>query len=440
MDKDKEADLIKGVEGALKATEAYKTFMDEVKTDLKTMKPKLDALDVEKIKQLADDIAKGAEAQAKANAALELKAKAQEDAAKAQEAEIKELKAALSRPGAAQNSADQKKALDEKRKNLFNSFCRSKTSSQKYFDDFIREQVTDETELKSLSVGVDPNGGYLVMPEIGGVVEEFVFESSPIRQLASVQVIGTDSYQVITDNDEAAAGWVGETDTRSATNTPVLGKIEIAVNEMQASPVATQKLLDDAIIDMESWLANKVAQKFGRFEATAFVAGNGVAKPKGFLSYASGTNVNAFRIEQVGTGDVANFTYDGLVNLQAKLKEDYQSNATFLLQRFSIANIMQIKDGQGRPIFNQMFDKNAGLETSIMGRPVRFANDMPAIAANALALAYGDFRRAYQIVDRTGLRVLRDPFTSKPNIIFYTTRRVGGGVVNFEALKLQSIG
>jgi HK97 family phage major capsid protein len=176
-----------------------------------------------------------------------------------------------------------------------------------------------------------------------------------------------------------------------------------------------------------------------RTENTAFVAGTGVLQPKGILSYASGTVVSNQQIQQVHSTSASAFTYTGLVNLQAALKEDYQANATFLIQRATIANLLTITDGIGRPIFNMTFDKTAGLEQGIMGRPLRFGADVPAVSAGALAMIYGDFRRGYQIVDRMGIRVLRDPYSSKPNVLFYTTKRTGGAVVNFEALKLQLI-
>ena len=161
------------------------------------------------------------------------------------------------------------------------------------------------------------------------------------------------------------------------------------------------------------------------------------------LSYTSGTDTTQAQVQQLPTLDAANFTYDGIVNLQANLKEAYQPNAVFLVQRASIANLMQIKDGVGQPIFNMFLARdtgnNAGAETTIMGKQIMFAADMPSIASNALAMIYGDIKRAYQIIDRTGIRILRDPFTSKPNVIFYTTKRVGGGVKNFEAFKIAKI-
>jgi len=189
--------------------------------------------------------------------------------------------------------------------------------------------------------------------------------------------------------------------------------------------------MDPAMIDIESWISQKVNDRFARDEATAFVTGSGVLKPKGLASYTSGTDTTLKQVEQVVTGDAANFTYDGIVNLQAKLKEAYQPNAVFLIQRASVANVMQIKDGIGQPIFNMFAARdtgnNAGMETTIMGKQIYFAADVAAISSSALAMIYGDIRRAYQIVDRAGIRILRDPFTSKPNVLFYVTKRVGGG-------------
>jgi HK97 family phage major capsid protein len=211
------------------------------------------------------------------------------------------------------------------------------------------------------------------------------------------------------------------------------------VNELYAQPKVSQKMLDDSFIDVEAWIAEKVSEKFGRDEATAFVSGNGVMKPKGLLSYTAGTDITQAQVQQIGSGTSGAFTYAGLVNLQASLKEPYQNNAVFLIQRASNYNLLTIVDGQSRPIFNLSYDKNAGLEPTILGKPVRFAADIPAVGANALAAIYGDVRKAYQIVDRNGIRVLRDPFTAKPHIYFYTTKRTGGAVVNFEAYVIQKL-
>jgi HK97 family phage major capsid protein len=289
--------------------------------------------------------------------------------------------------------------------------------------------------MKALSVDSDPDGGYLVRPEVSSEIVKKVFESSPVRELASVQTISSDALEIIEDLDEAASGWVGERQARSETDTPQIKKIVIPAHELYANPKASQKLLDDAQVNIESWLQEKVSSKFARDEATAFVTGNGVLKPMGFLSYAAGTGFN--QVEQVNSGDANLVTDDGLLDLQGALKEDYQANATWLLKRSTLTAIRKLKDGDDNYVWQPGIAN--GVPSLILGKPYRLANDMPAVAANALSIAYGDFKMGYQIVDRVGIRVLRDPYTAKPYILFYTTKRVGGAVKNFEAIKIQKI-
>lgn len=418
-------------ENALKAFEECKTMIEDVKKDHGklegTIKGKLDAFDQKKFDSIVADVSKAVEAA---------------EALKGQQAALaeqqKQLETAFNRAGAP-SSEEKSKEAETKRNKLFNQFAKSKSASKFSLEEYIERSVPDEAERKTLFVGSDPDGGYLVMPEFGGIVVGKIFESSPMRQLASQVTIGTDTYEVVVDNNEAEAEWVGETGTRNDTDTPQLVKVSIPVHELSAQPKVTQKMIDDGIIDMEAWLSQKVADIFARTEATAFVTGSGVNKPRGLMTYTAGTDVNTGQIEQVNSGSATDFTCAGLVNLQSSLKEEYQNNATFIVKRASIANLMQVLDGNGRPIFNTMFDKNTGMETMIMGRPLRFANDVAAVSGGALAMAYGDIRRAYQIVDRMGIRVLRDPYTSKGFIKMYTTKRVGGGVVNFEAVKIGKI-
>jgi len=427
------------VENALKAFNEIKLVHEDHGNQIKSLSGKLDAFDQAKFDRLAKDVADGIEA----NQKFAAKAQAIEEKQRALEAENEKLTTAFNRIPAG-NSEEKGKDFRKKVNKAFNDFARvSKGAGPMYFDDYVKDLAEKDHEMKALSVNSDPNGGYLVLPEITGPQQEFIYESSPIRQLATVTTIGTDSMEIILDNDQAAAGWVGETDARTTTGTPVFQKVEIPVNEIFANPPVTQKMLDDSMIDIESWLSQKVNDIFTRKEATAFVTGSGVSTPKGLCSYNSGTDTTQKQVQQVVTGDANNFTYDGIVNIQSQLKEEYQRNAVFLIQRASVANIMQIKDGMGQPIFNMFAARdtgnNAGMETTIMGKQIYFAADVAAIGSNALAMIYGDIRRAYQIVDRTGIRILRDPFTSKPNVLFYVTKRVGGGVKNFEAYKLAKI-
>lgn len=431
------ADVIQSAENAMKAFGEMKGLVEGFNSRVGTIEGKMDAFDAAKLDRIATDIGKAIEE----SQAEKARAKALEDQQKSLEAELATLKTAMSRPAAPVLSSEEKgKELAAKRNKLFNDFARlSDDENKTSFDSFLKRSVANADELKAMAVNSDPNGGYLVMPEFGGVIQTKVFETSPIRQMASVITVGTDTFEVLTDNDQAAFSWVGETQARNESATPTLGKIVIPVNEMAAKPKATQKLLDDASIDVEAWIAGKVADIFARGEATAFVSGSGVNKPKGLLSYTAGTDITQQQVQQVGSGSSGAFTYAGLVNLQNSLKEPYQANANFLIQRASNYSIMTLVDGQSRPIFNLAYDKNAGLEPTILGKPVRFAADMPAVAANALAAIYGDIKAAYQIVDRTGIRVLRDPYSEKPFIQFYTTRRVGGAVVNFEAYCIQKL-
>lgn len=309
------------------------------------------------------------------------------------------------------------------------------------FDTFVRkgEQAMSAEEIKALSVGSDPDGGYLVNPDMSGRIVQKVFETSPMRAYASIQVISSDALEGVYDLNEASYGWVGETDTRAETATPQVGKWRIPVYEMYAAPRATQKLLDDSSINMEAWLAAKVADKFARVESSAFVNGNGVNAPRGFLTYASGTTLPG-TIEQVKTGAngaflaAASSPADCLINALYSLKANYRANATWFMNRATAKLVRYLKDTTGQYLWQPSLQ--AGAPASLLGYPVAAFEDMPDPATGSLSIAVGDMREAYQIVDRIGIRTLRDPYTAKPYVIFYSTKRVGGDVVNFEAIKL----
>lgn len=312
------------------------------------------------------------------------------------------------------------------------------------FDRFLRkgEEVMSVDERKALSVGTDPDGGYVVNPDLSGRIVMKVFESSPMRAYASIQVISSDALEGLFDLDEAASGWVGETDSRAETNTPQLGKWRIPTHELYAKPKATQKLLDDASINMEAWLASKVAEKFARDEANAFVVGNGSNKPRGFLTYSSGTTLPG-TIEQFPTGSSGAYAAapnggDVLINALYGLKAQYRANATWFMNRATLTATRKVKDSDGAYLWSPGIA--AGQPATLLGYPVASFEDMPDPASNSLSVAVGDMREAYQIVDRLGIRTLRDPYSAKPYVEFYTTKRVGGDVVNFEAIKLVRFG
>jgi len=354
-------------------------------------------------------------------------AESKEQAAKAAKAletvqdEMKALQTAMNRHQDGGDSDKGQTAEQKARSLAFASFMRKG-----------KEGLSPE-EVKSLSVQVDSDGGYLVRPEVSSEIVKKVFESSPMRALASAQTISSDSFEIIQDLDEADAEWVGEKSARTETGTPEIGKIIIPVHEMYANPLATQKILDDAAINLEAWLAEHVSNKFARTEATSFISGNGVNKPKGILSYASGTSVN--QIEQINSGSAATLTADGLISLSYALKGAYKQGAAFMMKRSTVAVVRKFKDSQNQYLWQPSLQ--LGQPDMLLGFPIYEADDFAAVGADVLAAAFGNFKQGYQIVDRLGIRVLRDPFSNKPYVAFYTTKRVGGGVKNFEAIKIQ---
>lgn len=294
-------------------------------------------------------------------------------------------------------------------------------------------------EIKALSVGGDPDGGYVVHPDMSGRMVKEIYETSIMRAYASVQTISTDSLEGLYDNDEAGYGWVGETGSRPETDTPQLGKWSIPVHEMYANPAATQKILDDAEIGIESWLSGKVADRFARAENNAFVLGDGIDKPRGFTTYPDGSDLTN-SIKRFPTGVDGDFAAapnggDVLIDALYGLKASYMANATWFMSRSTMAKVRKIKDSDGSYLWTPGIA--AGQPASILGYPVAPAfEDMPAVATGSLSIAVGDMREAYQIVDRSGIRTLRDPYTNKPYVMFYSTKRTGGDMINGEALKL----
>ena len=287
---------------------------------------------------------------------------------------------------------------------------------------------------KSLSVGVDPDGGYTVTPAMGSRIITRIFESDPIRSLAATESITTGAIEWMVDFDEAGWGWEGETETGAETGTPQLYKKRIPVHVMYAKPKATQTLLEDSGINIENWLADHVGRRFARGEGAAFVTGDGVGKPRGILTYPNVDTAGTpqwGRVERVNMGHASSLTADGFIDVKFSLTEFYMGRASWLMNRTSVAAAMQLKNGDGDYIWRP------GLEMSepgqILGLPVRMSTTMPVVAANALSVALADWMEFYMIVDRLGITVQRDPFTAKPFIEFYTRKRVGGDVVNFEA-------
>lgn len=301
---------------------------------------------------------------------------------------------------------------------------------------FNMDFMTD-MDRKALSVGSDSSGGYFVTPDMSGRIVQQVYETSAVRAYASVQVISSDSLEGFYDNDEVGYGWVGELEARPETTTPAVGKWSIPVHEMYAMPKASQKLLDDAELNVESWLAGKIADKFSRAENTAFVTGTGIAQPRGWLDYANGTDLTN-SVEQHKTGANGAFAAapdggDVLITALYDLKAQYRANAAWFMNTGTAAAVRKLKDSNGAYVWAPSLA--AGQPSTILGYSLAVFEDMPDMATGALAITVGDLRAAYQVVDRTGIRMLRDPFSSKPNVLFYATKRTGGDMINGEAIK-----
>lgn len=292
-------------------------------------------------------------------------------------------------------------------------------------------------EQKAMLVGSDPDGGYLVPTATSSRIITKVYETSPIDELAYHETISTDAIEIAIDTDEAGAGWVGETEARPETSTPQVGNQRIPVHEIYAKPKATQQLLEDAGIDIEAWLERKVSEKFARMRALAFISGNGIKRPRGILTYPAGSNGARGTIMQVPSGNSTLLTPDGLVTLTFSIKDKYLANANWLMKRGTVGAVMLFKDQQNQYIWRPGLE--AGKPSILLGYNIRRADDMPSVGAGALPVAFGDFRAGYTVVDRLGIRTLRDPYSSKPFVEFYTRQRVGGDVVDFEAYALQVI-
>ena len=293
---------------------------------------------------------------------------------------------------------------------------------------------------KALQVGIDPDGGITVPTSMSNRIIQRIYESDPVRQLATVENITTGAIEWMVDIDEAGIEWegesTGETTTGGETSTPGWRKKRIVAHTLSAKPRATQTLLEDSGLNIENWLADKLAKKFLRGEGAAFVSGDGVGKPRGFLSYSSGTEWG--QVEQVAMGAAAALTADACVNLEYSLKEHFLERGVWLMNRTTVRDAMKLKDSTGAYIWKPSLLASDPV-SSLLNLPVRMATTMPAVAANALSVAIADWAEAYMIVDRLGISIQRDPYTAKPFIEFYTRKRVGGDVTNFDAIKIGKI-
>lgn len=316
---------------------------------------------------------------------------------------------------------------------------------QKAFNSYLRAGDEEgmrslELEGKALNTAIAADGGFLVDPQMSEQIQAVLHATSSIRAISNVVQVEATAYDVLVDHVDLGAGWVTETANSVETTTPQLDRISIPLHELSALPKASQRLLDDAAFDLEGWLATRIADKFTRSEGEAFIAGDGVDKPRGFLDYPAVQNDSWSwgSLGYVATGSDGDFSSsepaDAIVDLVYGLGARYRANATFVMNSKTAGAVRKMKDADGRFLWA---DGLASQEPArLMGYKVLISEDMPDIAPDAYAIAFGDFTAGYTIAERPDLRILRDPFSAKPHVLFYATKRVGGDVSDFNAIKV----
>jgi len=307
------------------------------------------------------------------------------------------------------------------------------------FDGYVRTGFGLEVKA-GLSSG-STSGGYVVPPETERAIERRLMATSPMREIATVRTVGTGVFRKPVSIAGVTSGWVAETAPRPETDPATLALLEFASADLYACPAATQSLLDDALVDLDEWLASEVEDAFAAQETEAFVTGNGTNKPRGFLSHPVVADASHAWgvIGYVASGAAGAFAgtnpADRLIDLVYAPRAQYRPNGRFVMNRKTVSAVRKFKDADGNYIWQPA--TRPGETASLLGYAVTEIETMPDIAANSAAIAFGDFARGYLIVDRAGVRVLRDPYSAKPYVLFYTTRRVGGGVQNFDAIKVM---
>jgi HK97 family phage major capsid protein len=307
---------------------------------------------------------------------------------------------------------------------------------------YLRKGIESGVELKALGSSADAIGGYAVPREIDQAIGETLVAISPIRAIANVVKVGTANYRKLVATGGTPSGWVGFEAARPETGTPTFTEIVPASGDLYANPAASQQMLDDAMFDVEKWLAQEIATEFARAEGVAFIKGTGSSQPLGFLSSPSATTLDGVRamgtLQFIGTGTAAAFPasnpQDKLIDLVQSLRQPYRQGAVFVMNSTTASVIRKFKTTDGAFIWSPGLV--AGAPSSLLGYPVIEAEDMPDIAANSLSIAFGNFKQGYTIAERAATSILRDPYTHKPYVHFYATKRIGGQVTNSESIKL----
>ncbi|WP_375331821.1 phage major capsid protein [Candidatus Tisiphia endosymbiont of Temnostethus pusillus] len=331
-----------------------------------------------------------------------------------------------------QNSNEVKiNELQEKIYNLENFLSRPEIGGMQdieyktAFNNYIRKGNQSELIEKSLNSG-EQEGGVLLVPALYNSIISEINARSPMRQLASIEMISSNALDIVIEDGNFASGWVGDLEARDETTAPKLKQQRIFVHELYAQPKASQTLIDDSAIRIESWLIERLRDSFVKAENDAFINGDGKKRPQGILSGYHD------KIEHFDMGEQV--TAEKLLDFINLLDEEYLANASFLMNRTTLSFIQKLQDNNGRFIWQQSLSDS--LKQTIFGVPVVCCSEMPSIKKDNIAIAIGDFKSAYKIIDRGGINIMRDPYTDKPFVKFYAVKRVGGDVVNQSAIKL----
>lgn len=314
-------------------------------------------------------------------------------------------------------------------------------AQMKAFDGFVRRGET--MELKSFSGAVNTDGGFAVPREIDSVIDATLKAISPIRRIANVVRVGTAGYRKLVTQNGVASGWVAETGARPETGTPTFNEIVPPMGDLYANPAASQFMLDDAAFDVEAWLSSEIATEFARAEGAAFVNGTGTGRPRGFLNFPTAVTTDATRafgtLQYVPSGAAGAFLttnpQDRLVDLVQALRAPYRQGASWVMNSKTLATLRKFKTTDGAFLWQPSLI--VGNADTLLGYPVIEAEDMPDIAIDSLSIAFGNFRAGYIITERAETQILRDPYSNKPFVYFYATKRVGGTVTNSEAIKVM---
>ena len=401
------SDELKSVIDNLNST--FEDFKSENKARLDEIEKKgsADPLLVEKIDKMADDISKMKEAEQK----IELQQKALADA----ESKLENLETVINRPNSGNGNIEPDMQM-------------------KAFGSWLRKGEIDPDEKKALYESDDTLGGFYAPAEYVADLIKGVTEISPIRSIARVRTTSNRGIEIPKRTGQFSASFVSETGTRSETTGYTTGQVQIDAHELYALVDISQAMLEDSAFDLEAEMSDEFGTQFEKAEGTAFVSGSSVGRPQGFTDSSAG-------VSSTNSGSGTALTANGLLDLTYAIKSDYMPNARFVMNRSTFAAILKLEDTEGQKIFVNSMSYVGGAPSTILGKPYVLAEDMPNVAGSAKPIAFGDFSRAYTIVDRVNLSVMRDPFSqaTSGNIRYIARRRVGGAVVLAEAIQLQNI-